>query len=398
MDTAGARLAGTLEVPDLAAGLVLFAHGSGSSRLSPRNREVAADAQPGRDRHAALRPPHRRRGGRARQGVRHRVARRSARRRDPLVQEPPRLGACRSGTSAPAPARPPPSSPPTGSAATSARSSPAVDGLISPTVHLPLVSAPTLLVVGSRDPTVLDLNRQAAAQARPLRAPARGRSGCVPSVRGGGHPRRRRDAGDRVVHDPFRRAGRPIGSRLRLNRPAEAAGPLCTVSGFRARVGSMPDDDPIPRPDRRPRPRRRGRITTSSPSSHTEDLYLLQRAAGVPPADDSWRALRILSEFVDGFDALASIGPAVTVFGSARIGADDPMYRRRGSRSGRRPARARVRGDHRRRPGDHGGGQPRLPAKAAACRSAATSSCRTSSGSTRTSTSASTSATSSCAR
>jgi len=89
----------------------------------------------------------------------------------------------------------------------------------------------------------------------------------------------------------------------------------------------MPEDTPKPRPDRSPRPRRRGRITTSSPSSHTEDLYLLQRAAGVPPADDSWRALRILSEFVDGFGALASIPPALTVFGSARVGADDPMYR-----------------------------------------------------------------------
>ena len=33
-----------------------------------------------------------------------------------------------------------------------------------------------------------------------------------------------------------------------------------------------------------------------------------------------------MSEFVDGFDALADIGPAVTCFGSARIGAGDPLY------------------------------------------------------------------------
>lgn len=32
------------------------------------------------------------------------------------------------------------------------------------------------------------------------------------------------------------------------------------------------------------------------------------------------------SEFVEGFDALAEIGPAVSVFGSARIGPSDPMY------------------------------------------------------------------------
>lgn len=37
----GLRLAGDLSLPEPAAGLVVFAHGSGSSRLSPRNRQVA---------------------------------------------------------------------------------------------------------------------------------------------------------------------------------------------------------------------------------------------------------------------------------------------------------------------------------------------------------------------
>jgi putative phosphoribosyl transferase len=37
----GLRLAGDLRLPEPAAGLVMFAHGSGSSRLSPRNRQVA---------------------------------------------------------------------------------------------------------------------------------------------------------------------------------------------------------------------------------------------------------------------------------------------------------------------------------------------------------------------
>ena len=36
-----ARLDGDLHVPDRAIGLVIFAHGSGSSRFSPRNRQVA---------------------------------------------------------------------------------------------------------------------------------------------------------------------------------------------------------------------------------------------------------------------------------------------------------------------------------------------------------------------
>jgi uncharacterized protein (TIGR00730 family) len=42
---------------------------------------------------------------------------------------------------------------------------------------------------------------------------------------------------------------------------------------------------------------------------------------------DPWRALRILSEFVEGFDALATLGPAITVFGSARVDEDSPVYR-----------------------------------------------------------------------
>lgn len=40
--TSGGDLPGILEVPDDAAGVVVFAHGSGSSRLSPRNAEVAS--------------------------------------------------------------------------------------------------------------------------------------------------------------------------------------------------------------------------------------------------------------------------------------------------------------------------------------------------------------------
>jgi len=43
--TDGPRLAGDLAVPAGAAGVVLFAHGSGSSRLSPRNRFVARTIQ-----------------------------------------------------------------------------------------------------------------------------------------------------------------------------------------------------------------------------------------------------------------------------------------------------------------------------------------------------------------
>ena len=41
---------------------------------------------------------------------------------------------------------------------------------------------------------------------------------------------------------------------------------------------------------------------------------------------DPWRIMRIQSEFVEGFGGLAKLGPCISVFGSARISEDDPMY------------------------------------------------------------------------
>jgi uncharacterized protein (TIGR00730 family) len=61
----------------------------------------------------------------------------------------------------------------------------------------------------------------------------------------------------------------------------------------------------------------------------TEDEDLLERRPAKRPKfldSDPWRALRILSEFVEGFDALAAVGPAVTIFGSARMGPGTREY------------------------------------------------------------------------
>ena len=43
--------------------------------------------------------------------------------------------------------------------------------------------------------------------------------------------------------------------------------------------------------------------------------------------DEPWRIFHIMSEFVYGFEALSSVGPAVSVFGSARAKTSDPYYR-----------------------------------------------------------------------
>jgi len=44
--------------------------------------------------------------------------------------------------------------------------------------------------------------------------------------------------------------------------------------------------------------------------------------------EDPWRIFRIMAEFVDSFETLARLGPAVTVFGSARSNPDDSYYKK----------------------------------------------------------------------
>jgi len=45
------------------------------------------------------------------------------------------------------------------------------------------------------------------------------------------------------------------------------------------------------------------------------------------PTEEPWRIFRIMAEFVEGFDELSRIGPAVSFFGSARTDADNPHYK-----------------------------------------------------------------------
>lgn len=62
------------------------------------------------------------------------------------------------------------------------------------------------------------------------------------------------------------------------------------------------------------------------PTSTTDQRLLDSRE----PADwlhaDPWRVMRIQAEFVEGFGSLAELGPAVSVFGSARIPPGHPTY------------------------------------------------------------------------
>jgi hypothetical protein len=67
----------------------------------------------------------------------------------------------------------------------------------------------------------------------------------------------------------------------------------------------------------------RGRLARGST---TDQRLLDSRASGDWVHTDPWRVLRIQAEFVEGFGAMANVGPAISVFGSARTQRDHPEY------------------------------------------------------------------------
>jgi uncharacterized protein (TIGR00730 family) len=76
--------------------------------------------------------------------------------------------------------------------------------------------------------------------------------------------------------------------------------------------------------------RSRGRTVArrrqADPGSTTDQRLLDSRGSSEWVHTDPWRVLRIQSEFVEGFGALAELGPAISVFGSARPTPDEPSY------------------------------------------------------------------------
>jgi hypothetical protein len=59
----------------------------------------------------------------------------------------------------------------------------------------------------------------------------------------------------------------------------------------------------------------------------TEDERLLASVEELETLGrDAWRIFRIMGEFTEGFEEMTKVGRAVSVFGSARVKPDDPMY------------------------------------------------------------------------
>jgi uncharacterized protein (TIGR00730 family) len=71
-------------------------------------------------------------------------------------------------------------------------------------------------------------------------------------------------------------------------------------------------------------------INPGEPLPHEQSIrddHAFERAMNFDfTVTDPWRVLRIMSEFVNGFDALAHIPASVTLFGSARTKPQDPIY------------------------------------------------------------------------
>jgi uncharacterized protein (TIGR00730 family) len=72
-------------------------------------------------------------------------------------------------------------------------------------------------------------------------------------------------------------------------------------------------------------------VFPADPAGETEDERFLRSdlTVGATPAAmaaESWRVFRIMGEFVEGFETLSRLGPAISVFGSARVLPSEPIY------------------------------------------------------------------------
>src|SRR5260370_31659713 len=90
-----------------------------------------------------------------------------------------------------------------------------------------------------------------------------------------------------------------------------------------------------------PGEQRTGGIVRRGVERKIEDRKLLERPESAPEflESDPWRVLRIQAEFVAGFDALAPVGPAGTLFCSAGRPPPHPMYAAAAGLAAARPPR-----------------------------------------------------------
>ena len=69
-------------------------------------------------------------------------------------------------------------------------------------------------------------------------------------------------------------------------------------------------------------------VNNESTKAKVAQLKSAVSAVDLTPGQEAWRALQIMSEFVYATEKLRPVQPAVSIFGSARIQADNPWYGR----------------------------------------------------------------------
>ncbi len=119
--------------------------------------------------------------------------------------------------------------------------------------------------------------------------------------------------------------------RTTPGRLAKAESQAFDEARKRYQAGHLAAGRPAPTSAARPRQRLGDdSLRDAPPPEVTEDEKLLQ----FPPAvggdfthTDTWRVLRIMGELIEGFDTLAGLDKAVTIFGSARVAPTDRHYR-----------------------------------------------------------------------
>jgi uncharacterized protein (TIGR00730 family) len=84
----------------------------------------------------------------------------------------------------------------------------------------------------------------------------------------------------------------------------------------------MPSTEKTPRRQQLARPTQDEQLFAAPPVMDPD----AQQARSAFTSSDPWRVLRIMGEFTEGFDALATLGPAVTIFGSARVKPGHAQY------------------------------------------------------------------------
>mgnify|MGYP001084664287 FL=1 len=72
----------------------------------------------------------------------------------------------------------------------------------------------------------------------------------------------------------------------------------------------------------------------SNPERHEDEIHRIrksftrsQRPWNQIRSSDSWGIFKVMSEFVNGYETMAKIGPCVSIFGSARTKPDHPHYK-----------------------------------------------------------------------